>query len=299
MTEDNITANALEIRIGVSRRVRPMDVLPPEGYPEDRPYRWPEKTVLRRWRRRTASATGGLVYRGSRLPPSLWALIARLRMLEDELLALDDVTLGRWIEQARAEARARGEFLAHVAPGIMRALIGYLSPGGRLDAMLDAHADGSHGVPDLFLFKERAGRTVDAVFVEVKRHGEPISDEQVAEITRLRALGLRAGVFRFNREPLGSRQKLREARRRYFPNREERHLSQATGYPWEDVEACRGRRRPPESMPGADGPPPVGAVKEGCLGCWRPPAELEWLYFTSPPWTWTRLCGRAGWMGIR
>ena len=218
-------------------------------------------------------------------------------MLEDELLALDDATLGRWIEQARAEARGRDEFLAHVEPSILRALLAYLTPYGRLDAMLAAHADGSHGVPDLFLFKERDGSVVDAVFVEVKRHGEAISAEQIAEITRLRALGLRAGVFRFNREPRGSRQRLREARKKYFPNREERHLSQATGYPWEDVEACRGRK-PAESMFGADGPPPVSAVKEGCLGCGRPPAELEWLYFTSPPWTWTKLCGRAGWMGI-
>lgn len=158
MTQDNSPANALEIRIGVSRRVRPMDVLPPEGYPEDRPYRWPEKTVLKRWRRRTASASNGLVHRGSRLPPSLWALIARLRMFEDELLAIDDVRLERWVEQARAEARGCGEFLAYVAPGILRALLAYLSPHGRLDAMLVAHADGSHGVPDLFLFKERDGR---------------------------------------------------------------------------------------------------------------------------------------------
>lgn len=74
------------------------------------------------------------------------------------------------------------------------------------------------------------------MFVEVKRHGEAISAEQIAEISRLRALGLRAGVFRFNRAPRGSRQRLREARKKYFPNREERHLSQATGYPWEDVE---------------------------------------------------------------
>lgn len=297
MTKGKITTEALEIRIGISRRVRPMDILPPEGYPDDRPYRWPEKTVLRRWRRRTASASDGLAYRGSRLPPSLWALIARLRMLEDDLLGMNDVTLGRWIEQARAEARAHGTFLGHVTPGVLRALLAYVTPGQRLDAMLAAHADGSHGVPDLFLFRERDGRMVDAVFVEVKRHGEALSAEQVAEISRLRALGLRAGVFCFDREPTGSRTKLRETRRKYFPNREERHLSQATGYPWEDVEACRGQE-PPESMPGADEAPPINAVEEGCLGCGRPPADLEWVYFTSPAWTWTKLCGRAGWMAI-
>jgi hypothetical protein len=173
-------------------------------------------------------------------------------MLEDDLASLDDATLGRWIDDARAEGRDRGEFLAHVAPGILRALLAHLSPGGRLDAMLEAHADGSHGVPDLFLFRERAGKTVDAVFVEVKRHGEAVSEEQIAEIKRLRALGLRAGIFRFDCEPTASRKELREDRKRYFPNREERHLEQATGYLWEDVEACGGRTRP-ESMPGADG----------------------------------------------
>lgn len=204
MTDPCHTAKSLEIRIGVSRRVRPMDVLPPEGYPDDRPYRWPEKTVLRRWRRRTATGPGGTVYRGSRLPPSLWALIARLRMLDSDIASLDDVALTQRINQARAEAGERGEFLAHVAPGILRVLVDCLLPNGRLDVMLEAHADGSHGVPDLFLFKERAGKTVDAVFVEVKRHGEDMSEEQVVEITRLRALGLRAGVFRFDREPRAS-----------------------------------------------------------------------------------------------
>ena len=24
--------------------------------------------------------------------------------------------------------------------------------------------------------------------------------------------------------------------------------------------------------------------------------ELEWLWFTSPEWTWDRLCGREGWL---
>ncbi len=224
MTDPCNTADSLEIRIGVSRRVRPMDVLPPAGYPAERPYRWSEKTVLKRWRKRTATASGGTVYRGSRLPPSLWALIAGLRMLESDLASLDDAALTQRINQVRAEAGERGEFLAYVAPGILRALFDSLSPNGRLDAMLEAHADGSHGVPDLFLFKERTGKTVDAVFVEVKRHGEAILEEQLAEITRLRARGLHAGVFRFNREPRGPRERLRKARSRLFPNREERHL---------------------------------------------------------------------------
>jgi hypothetical protein len=38
------------------------------------------------------------------------------------------------------------------------------------------------------------------------------------------------------------------------------------------------------------------ARARNCPGCDRPESELTWLYFSSPAWTWRRLCGRAGWL---
>lgn len=65
-------------------------------------------------------------------------------------------------------------------------------------------------------------------------------------------------------------------------------------FPWEDVEASERRtdHRPERDvadlMPGA----------QACHKCARPGADLKWVYFSSPDWTWEHLCGRAGWLSI-
>lgn len=33
-----------------------------------------------------------------------------------------------------------------------------------------------------------------------------------------------------------------------------------------------------------------------CFGCGREPYQMEWIFFQSALWTWTRQCGRAGWI---
>lgn len=35
-----------------------------------------------------------------------------------------------------------------------------------------------------------------------------------------------------------------------------------------------------------------------CPKCRRPPTELAWIYYSSPPETWEQLCGRSGWIMI-
>jgi hypothetical protein len=35
-----------------------------------------------------------------------------------------------------------------------------------------------------------------------------------------------------------------------------------------------------------------------CPGCDRPSCDLSWIYFSSPAWTWEKLCGRAGWLVV-
>lgn len=61
-------------------------------------------------------------------------------------------------------------------------------------------------------------------------------------------------------------------------------------FPWEHVEACRGRRqtRTPKPLEEA----------EACPQCGTSGQALTWIYFESPRWTWEHLCGRAGWMTV-
>ena len=62
-------------------------------------------------------------------------------------------------------------------------------------------------------------------------------------------------------------------------------------FPWEDVDACRQRRRKPPS------PKPLDAGS-ACPHCGKPADAPTWIYFESPAWTWENLCGRAGWLTV-
>ena len=57
-----------------------------------------------------------------------------------------------------------------------------------------------YGTPDLFLFTSHKARhsISRACFVEVKRHDEVLSDDQINEINFLRHIGLKSRVFRLN-----------------------------------------------------------------------------------------------------
>ena len=61
-------------------------------------------------------------------------------------------------------------------------------------------------------------------------------------------------------------------------------------FPWEDVDACRGKvhTRTPKPLDRA----------RNCPQCAQAPAQLTWIYFESPAWTWQNMCGRAGWMTV-
>jgi hypothetical protein len=76
-------------------------------------------------------------------------------------------------------------------------------------------------------------------------------------------------------------------------------------FPWEDVERCSRdlelqRAHTPQwttSAPGLLAPDVLKHAKR-CPGCARAPSELTWIYFSSPPWTWEQMFGRAGWLGL-
>jgi hypothetical protein len=68
-------------------------------------------------------------------------------------------------------------------------------------------------------------------------------------------------------------------------------------FPWEDVDACR--------VPGSEASWPASwatdqplheHLKSKTCPCCR--ALLTWIFFRSPAWTWRKLCGRAGWLGL-
>lgn len=70
-------------------------------------------------------------------------------------------------------------------------------------------------------------------------------------------------------------------------------------FPIDDVEACLAaedlcRHNAPENLHEIErealGRKKREAVARGV------PESAEWLYFTSPAWTWENLCGREGWL---
>lgn len=37
---------------------------------------------------------------------------------------------------------------------------------------------------------------------------------------------------------------------------------------------------------------------QACPHCQKSAHELTWIYFSTPDWTWDKLCGKAGWLII-
>ncbi len=284
-----------DVPLGISRKATLRTIAPPGRVPDHYFEAWPLRTVLRRWRHRRA-ADGATTFHGARLFPSTWDVLLAMRHRQPQLDALDARELAA-LQAEVIERMNRGDDSVTSLDGqSLGALVEYLSRRDRLTriAMLEPRLPRA---PDLFLYSRTRGQVRGVRLVDVLRHDGGLWSERVDDFRRLRAAGVRAGVWRFSKAPKGSPATLRAARRRYMPNRQERRARQIRGFfPWADVEACRGRTPRPRSLEDALDSPPV--AEEGCLGCGHPPAELEWLYFSSPSWTWARLCGRAGWMAI-
>jgi hypothetical protein len=77
----------------------------------------------------------------------------------------------------------------------------------RMQVLLDKHNSNEHqgksGVPDLFLYAThiQTGKPSIARFVEVKKPGEKVSQDQKDEIELLNAMGLHARVIRLVEKP--------------------------------------------------------------------------------------------------
>ena len=66
------------------------------------------------------------------------------------------------------------------------------------------------------------------------------------------------------------------------------------GYPREDLEDSRENHRLQEKMRAKVESVRTRAPDARCPRC---DSALSWFWFTSPPWTWEHLCGRAGVVG--
>ena len=284
-----------DIALGISRKVTLRTIAPAGRVPDHYFNAWPLRTVLRRWRQRRA-ADGETTFHGARLFPGVWDVLLAMRHRQPQLDALDASALAALQAEVIERKNGGDDSITSLDGQSLHALVEYLSRRDRLTriAMLEGPLP---RVPDLLLYRRTHGQVRGVRLVDVLQHDDGLWSERVEDLRRLRAAGVRAGVWRFSKAPKGSPAKLRAARRRYVPNRQERRARQIRGFfPWGDVEACRGLTPTLRSAEDADMSPPV--AEEGCLGCGRPPAELEWLYFSSPSWTWARMCGRAGWLAI-
>jgi len=160
-----------------------------------------ERVVLLRWRRRESK---GRVYKGERLPPTMWRALPIALGNDPALWAdLSSEDIGTKIEAARpalAMAGHEGKPLSVPSPQGVHAIIGVLGVD-RLRRLVERHADPGRleepGVPDLFLYAVNANGKVETPrFVEVKRPTERVRDGQREEIAFLQSLGVEAQVLR-------------------------------------------------------------------------------------------------------
>jgi hypothetical protein len=164
-------------------------------YNEDGRWLIPEQVVLSRWRKKIGQA--GETFHGFRLPPGTWRA----------LIELDEVD---WYHGSAAtlardllRLKRRCPTLGVPRPAMLFLLGSYLERLGVL-AMILGHAEekrlcdpGHPGIPDLFLYRRDAKGWVEGEkFVEVKRPGERLGDQQAEELEFLRRLGLGAGLVR-------------------------------------------------------------------------------------------------------
>jgi hypothetical protein len=157
----------------------------------------PETVVLKRWRCRQLE---GYKFSGTRLSSTLWRAIHSAFPKDPRTICgLDLNAIEIIIERKRVEL-ARHYYRLPNADAL-HALLFVLGPD-RLASLVIRHTAptyaGHSGVPDLFLYAIKQGTEVPCMhrFVEVKKPGEPVSDDQKAELRFLKDLGLKARVLR-------------------------------------------------------------------------------------------------------
>ena len=187
-----------------------------------------------------------------------------------------------------------------------------LRPGVSIDEALDAFRAGCNiGAERLFITESWIGPRFDGLRVLLT---DPITSEEARVLREavLKHYRLDDVIEWLEHKPItwSEYETLRDRRatRRWLALRE-------VGYfPWEDVQTCQqdavreaeGMRQAPALLGSVeehahtadDAKRAYGSRAVPCSKCGASPDKLTWIRFTSPAWTWKKLCGRAGWLTI-
>ena len=163
----------------------------------DEPRAIPEQIVLKRWRMREFVHS---VARGFRLSPNFWRAIGialgnnakKIKSLNETEIEISFTKHQKALQIKKFKTQSASNLIE-----VFRSLETH-----QLQLILDRHLDpdrdDQYGTPDLFLFTSH--KTTHAIsracFVEVKRPGEKLSDDQKNEINFLRNIGLKSRVLR-------------------------------------------------------------------------------------------------------
>ena len=157
----------------------------------------PEKIVLKRWRKREFVYN---VARGFRLSPNFWraiGIVLSKDALKIKSLNKNEIEISFTKHQDALRAK---NFKAQSTSNIIEIFKNLETH--QLQLILDRHLDPDrvekYGTPDLFLYtRHKTTQSISrAYFVEVKRPGEKLSDDQESEINFLRNIGLKSRVLR-------------------------------------------------------------------------------------------------------
>jgi len=163
----------------------------------DEPRAIPEQIVLKRWRMREFVHS---VARGFRLSPNFWRAIGiTLGNNAKKIKSLNETEIEICFTKHQ-EALQIKKFKTQSASNLIEVFRSLEIH--QLQLILDRHLDpdrmDKYGTPDLFLFTSH--KTTHSIsrtcFVEVKRHDEVLSNDQISEINFLRGIGLKSRVFR-------------------------------------------------------------------------------------------------------
>jgi len=163
----------------------------------------PERVVLTRWRKRQFP---NHKFSGDKLSSTLWRAVAAIYGKNATKICNLSKQQLEEIKAVKSLPEGERNYLKLPASNIMFALF-FICGSKRLQVLIDKHTSKEHegrsGVPDLFLFATSTvtGEPSIARFVEVKKPGEKISQDQIDEIELLNSMGLHARVMRLVEMP--------------------------------------------------------------------------------------------------
>jgi len=188
-------SNIVHGRRNVADRVEYM--LDPKGQDTSK-FEIPEQIVLTRWRQRKSNA---YVFGGMRLSPNIWRSV-KVALGKDwsNIERLESTEIDKLYKASAAGLKSKkykavnGENLLKLVEGLGVT---------KFNALMTRHNDPErskiYGTPDLFVWAiSRNSKEIDHVrFIEVKKPGEPLSEDQVNELHYLNFdLKIKARVLR-------------------------------------------------------------------------------------------------------